>query len=395
MGVRGSVERFAALVVLVTAVTAASGAPYYVATDGKPDGDGSMERPWPSVEHALCEVGGGQTILVRPGIYRGPIQIASQHAGTRQRPTVIQSEVKWKAVVIGAEYHVISNGGDCDWVIIDGFEVMGGRYDGIKMSGDYNTVRNCWVHNNKAMGIAMHNRTGGIIENNLIEFNGSHIQFDHGVYADGDGLTVSGNIVRHNASYGLHLYPSIKNARVVHNLVYGQVRRRGIIVACPKGGGGNVIVNNTVVEDQPLTIWNGGGESVANNIFVGGESEVFSFGEGTGDIQVDYNLCMPRSSRQGPHGLGGDPRFVDAGKGVFWLRPDSPAIGRGSSEHAPATDFWGRPRSQGKMQDLGAFVFEPVLAGDSVRADWDHGWAYHRHGAQAGLADPWVLPAAK
>mgnify|MGYP001565393080 FL=1 len=47
---------------------------------------------------------------------------------------------------------------------------MGSRYDGVKMSGNYNVVRNCWVHNNKAMGVAMHNKKGGIIENNLIEF---------------------------------------------------------------------------------------------------------------------------------------------------------------------------------------------------------------------------------
>ena len=150
---------------------------------------------------------------------------------------MIKAEVKWQAVILGAEYHVIYTADGCDWVIIDGFEVMGGRYDGVKINGDHNAVRNCWVHNNKAMGIAMHNQKGGVIENNLIEFNGDHVQFDHGVYADGDGLTVHGNIVRHNASYGLHLYPSIKNSRIDNNLVYGQVRRRGIIVACPKGGG--------------------------------------------------------------------------------------------------------------------------------------------------------------
>ena len=43
-------------------------------------------------------------------------------------------------------------------LLVDGFEVMGGRYDGIKMNGDHNTIRNCWVHNNKAMGIAMHHQ---------------------------------------------------------------------------------------------------------------------------------------------------------------------------------------------------------------------------------------------
>lgn len=386
-------RRRVCIIWLAMAAAAGHASPYYVATDGRLDGDGSRERPWPTVEHALSQVSGGQTIIVRPGLYRGPIQIAAQFAGTRERPTVIRSEVKWQAVIVGAEHHVISTGGGCDWVTIDGFEVMGGRYDGIKMNGDHNVVRNCWVHNNKAMGIAMHNHTGGVIENNLIEFNGGHVQFDHGIYASGDGLLVSGNVIRHNASYGLHLYPSIKDARVVNNLVHGQVRRRGIIVACPRGGGRNIIVNNTVVEEQPLTIWNGNGETVANNILIAEGGEPFSFDERTRDVDVDYNLCVPQSVHRGPHGLTGDPRFVDAAKGVFWLREDSPAIGRASPHYAPTTDFWGRPRPQDRAPDVGALAFEPLLTGEEVRADWDHGWAYHRHGTKAGLPDPWVLPA--
>jgi len=42
---------------------------------------------------------------------------------------------------------------------------------------------------------------------------------------------------------------------------------------------------------------------------------------------VDYNLCVPKSARQGPHGLSGDPGFVDPTRGVFWLWEGSPAIG--------------------------------------------------------------------
>jgi len=392
----GIMKRYVWVSLLVlTVATAARADTYYAAGDGKPENDGSRTKPWPSVEYALSQAGGGHTIVVKPGLYRGPIHIAKQFAGSREQPTVIRSEVKWQAVIIGAEYHVISNAGGCDWVVINGFEVMGGRYDGIKMNGDYNVVRNCWVHNNKAMGIAMHNQKGGVIENNLIEFNGDHIQFDHGVYADGDGLTVSGNIVRHNASYGLHLYPSIKNSRVVNNLVYGQVRRRGIIVACPDGGGRNVIVNNTVVENQPLTIWNGNGEVVVNNILVAEGEEVFSFDNGTRNVSVNNNLCVPKSARQGPHGLTGNPRFVDPTKGVFWLREGSPAIGKGSWQYAPTRDFWGRERSRNKAPDLGAFAFEPILTKEQVRAGWDHGWAYHRHGNKVGLPDPWVLPSSK
>jgi hypothetical protein len=134
------------LILVALAATTAYGASFYVAIDGRPENDGSLAKPWPSVEYALSQVGGKHTIIVKPGIYRGPMQIAKQYAGTKERPTVIQSEVKWQAVIIGAEYHVISNDDGCDWLVIDGFEVMGGRYDGVKMNGDYNVVRNCWVH---------------------------------------------------------------------------------------------------------------------------------------------------------------------------------------------------------------------------------------------------------
>jgi len=261
------------------------------------------------------------------------------------------------------------------------------------------------------MGIAMHNQTGGVIENNLIEFNGGHVQFDHGVYADGDGLIVRGNVVRHNASFGLHLYPSIKNARVENNLVHGQVRRRGIIVASPKGGGKNVIVNNTVVEDHPLAIWNGNGEVVANNILVAENgNEAISGDAATTNVLVDYNLFAAadagtadvRRQAYGSHNLTGNPRFVDATRGIFWLRADSPAIGKGSPQYAPPTDFWGRPRPSAIRDarpeihnpktsiDLGAFPFDPALTRAEVRADWDYGWAYHRHGTKAGLPDPWA-----
>jgi len=377
-----------AILIIMVLASSADAETYYVSTDGKEGNDGTNEKPWPSVEYALSKVGDGHTIIVKPGIYRGPIQIARQYAGTEEAPTIIRSETKWQAVIIGAPYHVISNGDRCDWVVIDGFEVMGGRYDGVKMNGDHNTVRNCWVHNNKAMGIAMHNQKGGVIENNLIEFNGNHVQFDHGVYASGDGHVFRNNIVRHNAGYGLHLYSSIKNSVVANNLVYGQMRGRGIIVSCPAGGGKNTIINNTVVDKQALTIWNGDGEVVANNIFVGGE-EVFSFNSKTQNVLVDYNLCQPRSERQGQHGIAGDPGFVDAGKGVFWLREDSPAIGKGALQYAPAIDFWGRLRSKDLPPDVGAFSFVPHLAAKQTRANWDYGWAYHRHSGM--LPDFWSL----
>ena len=366
---------------------------FYVSSEAAADGDGSKDKPFPSVEAALAKTGGGHTLVVRSGVYRGPIQIPRQYAGTKEAPTVIKSEVKWKAIVVGAPVQAISNGGECHWVTIDGFQVQGARYDGIKMSGDHNVVRNCWVHNNQAMGIAMHARRGGVIENNLIEFNGSHIQFDHGVYADGDELIVRGNVVRHNASFGLHLYPSIKNSIIENNVVHGQMRRRGIIVSCPPGGGRNRIVQNTVVDEAPLTIWNGDGELVANNILVAGEDEPIFLDEHTRNVRVEYNLCTPKSAHQATNGITANPMFVDASKGLFWLRADSPARGRGWPGHAPTSDFWGRPRAQDRPPDLGAMPFIPELAEPEARQRFEFGWAYYRHGSGGTIPDLWLLPA--
>ena len=149
---------------------------YYVATDGTAANDGSAERPWPTVNYALEKVGGGNTIIVKPGVYSG-VMIKKDYAGTAEHPTVVKSEKKWGAVLTGEKNRGFDNDTGADWITVDGFEVVGARIDGIKMVGQHNVVRNCWVHNNASQGIL----GGTIIENNLVEFNGQNIQFMHGV----------------------------------------------------------------------------------------------------------------------------------------------------------------------------------------------------------------------
>ncbi|MGD0090884.1 MAG: hypothetical protein ABSE73_13280 [Planctomycetota bacterium] len=69
---------------------------------------------------------------------------------------------------------------------------------------------------------------------------------------------------------------------------------------------------------------------------------------------------------------------------------------QGTPEHAPATDFWGRPAAKDRPPDLGAFWFVPVLATEQARAGWHHNWAY-RFAPDAGqdMPDLWALPAGK
>ena len=369
----------------------AFGGTYYVSPDGTAENDGSSGRPWPSVEFALARVGGGQVIVLKPGFYRRPILIGRQCSGTKDAPTVIRSERKWKAVVGGSPTHGVYTEG-CDWVVIDGLEVFGALVDGIKVQGNDSVVRNCWVHNNTSMGIAIHGRKRWTIENNLIEFNGQHIQFQHGIYADGEDWVVRNNVVRHNAGYGIQLYPSCRNGRAENNLVYGHARKGGIILACPPGGGRNVIANNTIADNAyGIEIWNGKGEVVVTTIIAG--PSPFQAGQHSEDLLVDYNLCRAPCSLPGEHNIVADAGFLNAGRGFYYLLKDSPAIGRGSEKSAPETDFWRRRREPGAAPDLGALAFSPLLLLEPARYTESDprngGWAYH---FTRSLPDMWAFP---
>src|ERR1041385_1270198 len=88
---------------LAVVATRGSAATYFVAADGRADGDGSAARRWPSIEDAWSRVGGGNTIVVRAGIYPGTVQIRNYPARPGGPPTIIQSEAKWKAIINGGE----------------------------------------------------------------------------------------------------------------------------------------------------------------------------------------------------------------------------------------------------------------------------------------------------
>jgi hypothetical protein len=368
------VRGFALVWLLLCAPHAARAATYYVATNGTEQGDGSDTRPWPTVEFALGRVGGGNTVIVKPGNYSGGWRLSSAFSGSQAQPTVVKSEQKWKARLIGSFSHGIYAADRTHWIVIDGFEIAGALYDGVKLSGDDCTVRNCWIHNNAQMGCSAHGHERNAFESNLIEFNGQNIQLHHGIYADGKGLIVRNNVVRNNAAYGLHLYPAVSEATICNNLVTGHSHKAGILIQCPPGGGRNRIVNNTSVNNRAaLDIRNGNGEIVANNILTAPSGDPIVFDAQTANIVSDYNLCWPASAHNGSHGIAADPKFVDADHQCFWLSGASPAIGHAGRDYRPETDFWGRPNP---AFDMGCFTYQPTLALASARAGWYYGLPY-------------------
>ena len=378
---------------------APTGPVYYVGSDGVASNDGSRARPWPTVEHALSQTGGGATILLKPGYYK-TIRIAATASGTPQQPTVIKAEIKWTAVIIGPESHgVYSLEYAVDQrlhdVVLDGLQIDGRDYEQISYDGlhfmydDRITIRNCWIHHCRHMGVAMHYGDDNVMERNLIEWNGwgpteytqppeypdVRERHFHAVYASGSRLIARSNVIRHHRNYGLHFWPEVRSAIVENNVIWDHAVTGGaIIVTCPENlaGGGNRVVNNTLVHNiMGVDVWYGNGEVVANNLVVDSQYP-FYYRRDTANLINDYNMTDVPAKITGPHSFASNPLFASSAADVFFLSPASSAIDHGSPDYAPATDFWGRPQPAGSL--IGALpAMSPEIDPAGVEGyDW---WA--------------------
>ena len=392
---------FAAIIVVLANCCHLLAATYWVSPKGTMSGTGSETNPFASAQAALREVGGGHTVIFKPGDYVGvQITLLPEYAGTAQNPTILTSQYRHKAVLHGSTFHNIYVKEGCSWVIIDGFESSGAKYTGIKSNADDTVIRNCRIHNNALHGIEAHDVRGTVIERNVVEYNGAHLHFSHGIYADGDNLTIRNNIIRFNSGWGLHLYPEIANSNIESNLIHGN-NRWGIGLYSRLPTGSNTIVNNTIVlNGSGIAVNNAHNEIIANNIIVDNTSWVFEITEPiqclAGDFNssmIDYNLCIPAFEGFGSNGMSTDPLFLDAAKGTFYLTEGSPAIGRGSVEYAPKRDFFNRPLLKDIAPDLGCFPFDPALLEPQARRDWYCQWPFlFRVRPDDSLPDFWTLP---
>lgn len=253
----------------IPAVT--TGGSYYVSPTGKTTNSGTQRNPWPSVAYALGKVGGGNTIILEAGTY-APILVPLGDGGTSAHPTVIKAQTKWQAVINGALTPTVGGittqtdgtGGNTDYVTIDGFKVVNAGTVGIALGGNWDIVQNCWVTGGKGEGIAAVAVSNDTIRNNLVEHNGTSTQSDDGIYASGSGLVISGNIVRHNAAFGVQLSPSAQSSTVTGNLVYGQQSQADIVL---NGSQTNTVTSNTILDSavdgiqtygpNPVSVWTG------------------------------------------------------------------------------------------------------------------------------------------
>ncbi len=163
----------------------------------------------------------------------------------------------------------------------------------------------------------------------------------------GGRTLIANNVIYNNGSSAVEVFES-DHVDVVNNSSYQNVTNP------PLSGRGELDLNQT------------SDVNAINNIFYSarGQNPVAVVPGTTSSIVLDYNLYFNGTNTgdvpNGAHDLTGNPLYVDPAdsnpaKVLLTVSPTSPALGSGTSDLAPSTDFAGNPRPGPNGYDRGAY----------------------------------------
>jgi hypothetical protein len=354
--------------------TFASTTTRYVAGTGDDANEGSPDRPWRTIQHALDTISAGMTVVVREGVYQEALKFKT--GGTANAPVVLRSENR-----LGAKIAPIDTTGNSDFVIysyglsfitVQDFEITGTTTSkaGVRIeAGAHNAVIGNSIH-------AIGNTTAS-----CPRIVGVDAACDHAVVAGNRVWNIgSPRTVAYicNQQHGIAIWKGV-NGIIQNNLIFQIWQGYGVHVDAYDFSNWTVS-NNTVVDSGnpnnatggPFIFWCESGicdyNTITNNLFaIGGGTRCVSETNNGGTIGT-HNIYQNNLL----HGCGGvsmvtgvlqntissPPLFVnDSGdsNSDYGLQGTSPAKDAGTLIGAPPTDLNGEARPAGNGIDIGAF----------------------------------------
>jgi len=296
---------------------------------GSPGGDGTRGRPW---DLATALAGGrgavqpGDTIWLRGGVYAG--RFDGTLTGTSAAPVVVRQYPGERATIDG-NLHVHGA-----YAVYWGFEItqsnpVANANDALETYGPNCKFINLVVHDAGKQGMSFWEDQGtSELYGSIFYNNGSHENFDHGVYAASEGgeKWIVDNIVFDNLAYGIHVYvgsrhPFLSDVHVRGNtafntgaisrdgfqnanlLIGGDVRTehmsadsnllyfpgaagRNLRLGMPRGDNRDIVVRGNYVAGGAVTLLMNGWTKaeVVGNEFVGGGDIVDLTARGPGSL---------------------------------------------------------------------------------------------------------------
>lgn len=421
-----------------------SAADYFVSPSGNDAATGlSAAEAWQTLQHAADMVAAGDSVTVLPGVYSG---FYLSTGGSASQRIVFYAE---PGVLINQPNGITDDGINLEgasYVTVEGFTVYGVPRTGIRTVTNTDVI----IRNNTCDSCGFWGILTGFSDNILIEGNiCSRAVEQHGIYFgnSADNPVIRGNVCRGNHDAGIHINADaslggdgiISNGLVEDNILYGNGAGGGAGINCDgvqhtiirnnliydnhasgialfridgaEGSSDNVVVNNTVLQDDDgrwaLEINNGStGNIIFNNIFYSAHvfrgsisidnSSMDGF-HSNNNVQTDRmstddgSTVISLSEWQNSTGQDSnsviatpDVLFVDAAGNDYHLKTGSPAIDLGVLTYygntAPGQDLEGNTRPSGPAPDAGAYElpagnpveelqaapFDPVLNGRNI-----------------------------
>jgi hypothetical protein len=338
----------------------------YVSPTGKDTNPGTQTAPLLTIARADALATAGYTIHVAPGIYKvsapslGSIGIRTIRSGTATARIRFVSDVKGAAKIVVSGTGITWNSKG-SYVDIDGFDISGSGRHGILADGNHLTITRNNIHDltisggcNGSGGAAIDTNggAGGVLINaNRIRNIGyamiGKCNTVQGIYIANPNNVVTNNIVSGVAAVGIQQWHGATASTIVNNTVFHN--KEGILIGegdagtLPGGSANNYVANNIVYDNTAYGIIEAGVVGT-NNRYV--NNLVYKSGT---------NVKMVKGSVSGT--IIADPKFVSYlanGTGNYHLQSTSPAIGKGSTTYALATDFDGASRV-GLPRSIGAY----------------------------------------
>ena len=237
----------------------------YVATTGSDTtGNGSSTQPWATIQYAVNHVSAGQSIIVKPGTYKGCRILTS---GTALQPMTLSAEsagvvIKYQPTG-GTRNAIIEVGGNTNrsayWTI-EGFDVDAGVFGQVvscvgisAVNTDHLTIRRCNVHHGldyhamSAHGVRLEASTNATVDRNTVSGCWG------GIWLEGasDSCVVSNNTIINSGHTGISLWSGSDSdgstptgTKVVANAVYAEGRG-----TCACGISANSACHSTMVNN--------------------------------------------------------------------------------------------------------------------------------------------------
>ena len=348
---------------------AATTADYYVSPEGNDtSGDGSAANPWATIAHADTQVGPGSTVHVGAGTYTGSFN--TNASGTASAYITYISDTKWGAKIVGGSFSTWSNYGA--YVEIQDFDVTGPKSsccEGIYTAGNATRIIGNNVHDTQSANGC--NVTGGAgidvdatnaqVIGNYVHNNGPYptaCGYIHGIYIasssnPGSGAVVWNNLSFDNSGWGIQLWHSATNEILVNNTLFGNLTG-GIVVGASGVTDDNTIVNNNIAFNNTRGIFEEG-TTGTHNVYT---DNLLYQNSGCNDAS-NCNLAL-QNGNAATGTVSANPQFVNFtgdATGDYHLQSSSPAIGVGTGNAAPTTDYDGVARPQGCAWSIGAYEF--------------------------------------